>query len=478
MPMTAAEARAALAHDPHRPRYHFTAPHNWLNDPNGFYNADGVYQLFYQYNPNGAQWGDIHWGHATSTDLVTWTDLPIALAPTPGGPDEGGCWSGAAVVHEGVPTLLYTGVRNGDQRPCLAVSHDNWVTWEKYADNPVIATPPEGVGSQDFRDHVIWREGDDWYQLIGAGFAGIGGATLLYRSRDLRTWDYLHPLYHRPHTELEPVPTGTMWECPDFFPLGDKHVLVISVWSEDDTGYTAYMVGDYRDHRFTPDSFHVLDYGRNRFFAPQSLKDESGRRVMMGWVREDRRPAAQIRAGWSGAMSLPRVLALRPDGRLSLTPHPHLQHLRGDHFRLTDVDVTDTLPLSVAGDTLELLVEWDISDAAQVGLKFRASPDGEEETLLTYDRATGDLVLDRTRTTLDPEAHRYEQRAPLHLAEGETLKLHIFLDRSVVEIFANDYIALTARVYPTRADSVGLALVASGGAARVVSVDVWEVAGV
>jgi len=110
--------RQSLAHDPHRPQYHFIAPGNWLNDPNGLIQWDGRYHMFYQYNPRGAFHGTIHWGHAVSDDLVHWTDLPIALAPTPGGHDAEGCWSGCAVDNGGVPTLIYSGVF--PQTVCLA----------------------------------------------------------------------------------------------------------------------------------------------------------------------------------------------------------------------------------------------------------------------------------------------------------------------------------------------------------------------
>src|SRR5579871_1584310 len=198
-----------FANDPHRPRYHFMPPANWMNDPNGPIYVDGRYHLFYQHNPRAAAWGDydnsvpaappppdvvwgsMHWGHAVSTDLVNWRHLPIALTPTPDGPDKNGCFSGCAVIHEGVPTLLYTGVSPECQ--CLAVSHDGLLTWQKDARNPVIAGPPAGWTRTDFRDPCVWQEGDEWLMLIGTGIKDVGGAALLYRSDDLIHWRYLHP---------------------------------------------------------------------------------------------------------------------------------------------------------------------------------------------------------------------------------------------------------------------------------------------
>ena len=126
--------------DPHRPRFHFLPAKNWMNDPNGLIQWQGQYHLFYQYNPNGAVHGTIHWGHAVSSDLIRWTDLPIALTPTPGGPDAAGCWSGCAVDNHGIPTLIYTGIR--PQAQCIATSLDGLITWEKFSGNPVLKSPP------------------------------------------------------------------------------------------------------------------------------------------------------------------------------------------------------------------------------------------------------------------------------------------------------------------------------------------------
>jgi beta-fructofuranosidase len=151
--------RSELAGDPHRPLNHFSAASNW-NDPNGLIQWDGRYHLFYQYNPNGPFHGTIHWGHAVSEDLVHQEDLPPALAPTPGGPDEDGCWSGCAVDDDGVPTLVYTGVRGGGRREegtCIATSSDGLLTWKKHLGNPVIASPPQGLDVVGFRDPYVWK---------------------------------------------------------------------------------------------------------------------------------------------------------------------------------------------------------------------------------------------------------------------------------------------------------------------------------
>jgi beta-fructofuranosidase len=187
----------SIADDPHRPAFHFLPAKNWMNDPNGLIQWRGQYHLFYQHNPYGPNHANMHWGHAVSDDLVGWTELPVALAPQPGGPDAGGCWSGCAVDNHGVPTFVYTGVH--PQTVCLATpspatSGDDTLTWQQHPANPVIAGPPAafaGPSQGDFRDPYVWRAGDQWHMVIGSKVAGEGGVVLRYRSDDLVTWEYL-----------------------------------------------------------------------------------------------------------------------------------------------------------------------------------------------------------------------------------------------------------------------------------------------
>jgi beta-fructofuranosidase len=262
-----------LAADPQRPRYHFLPAANWMNDPNGPMEWKDGYHLFYQYNPNGAFWGTMHWGHARSKDLVHWEHLPIALAPTPGGPDKDGVFSGSAFVNQGVPTLVYTGVNPEGQ--CLARSQD-MIRWDKFGGNPVVAAPPPSLKVTGFRDPSVWREGDTWLMAIGAGFRGKGGAVLLYGSRDAVHWDYLHTLCEGPAFVSEPlkdwpagdpVAAGEMWERPDFFPLGDKHALLVST-----QGFVFYLIGSYRDRKFHPEVQGRADMGGRLYAAKPEFR--------------------------------------------------------------------------------------------------------------------------------------------------------------------------------------------------------------
>jgi len=466
--LSARKIRQQMASDPHRPQYHFQPPSNWMNDPNGLIQYKETYHLFYQYNPYGPlHGGPIHWGHAASKDLIHWQDFPIALAPTPDGPDKDGCWSGCAVNNNGVPTLLYTGVFPESQ--CVATGSPAMVSWSKYAGNPVIPAPPKHLDVTGFRDPCVWREADTWYMVLGSGIKGVGGAALLYRSPDLINWKYMHPLHIGDKNE-----TGEMWECPSFFPLGDKYVLFFSNFLFNPV---EYFTGTYQDHKFEPEYRGCLDHS-GLFYAPQSFVDNSGRRLIFGWVREARSDELVETAGWSGMQSVPRTLTFRGDGRLNIQPASELEILRGQHFSLTDVsvspDVTGLLD-NVRGNSFEIKVEFEPRTANQFGLSLLRSPDGEEETTIIYDCVSHKLTIDRARSTANSDGIDISSHAaPLHLIENEPLKLHIFLDHSIIEVFANGHTVITTRVYPTRADSLGLDIFAHDGSVLVKRCNIWQ----
>ena len=397
--------------DPLRPVYHFMPQQNWMNDPNGLIYHNGNYHMFYQYNPNGAYWGDMHWGHAVSKDLVHWKHLPIALAPTPGGPDKDGVFSGCCRIHNGKPTMIYTSVNPETQS--IATSDDDLLTWKKYAGNPVIAGPPEGLHVVGFRDPCLWREGDEWMMALGSGFKEANGAVLLYSSKDMLHWKYLHTLAESPNAEM-----GTMWECPNFFPLGGKHVLLVS--ADRPIRKVLYFVGTYKDRRFTWDKHGIFDNG-GFYYAPQTFPDAEGRRTIFGWSWEGRSDAEQKASGWAGVQTLPRLLSLTSDGDLAMAPHPAVLGLRGRRA------------IGPPGPATEVHAVF-------------ARPQGEVAHIygmpLSYDGK--ELAI---------QGHG----VALTLGSNESLDLRIFLDHSMVEIYANGRTALTTRIYPDgfRFDFVG-----------------------
>jgi beta-fructofuranosidase len=335
-----AALREKLMRDPLRPQFHLLPRANWMNDPCAPRFFRGQYHMFFQYNPGAAVWGDMHWAHAVSPDLVHWKHLPVALSPTLGGFDAAGCFTGSVLPGVEVPTILYTGVtRSSPQREtirgeglrevqCLATSTDpDLLTWRKL-DKPVLDGPPPGLQVTGFRDPCPWKEGDTWYLGVGSGFSKVGGAVLLYTSRDGRNWTYLHPPAEGEwnHEAMNnPVDSGEMWECPDFFPLGDKHVLL---YSTERKVYWEVGTFDLRDLRFHEESKGLLDHGS--YYAMKSMVDAEGRRILWGWVQETRSPAETKAAGWAGAMALPRVLSLDSENQLRMDFPPEFASLRTD----------------------------------------------------------------------------------------------------------------------------------------------------
>jgi beta-fructofuranosidase len=482
--------------DPLRPRFHFVSPAGWLNDPNGVCQWNGTYHLFYQYNPEGAFHHNIRWGHATSADLVTWTDQPVALEPSEG-PDAGGCWSGVLVNDNGTPTLVYSGRADARELACVAVGSADLLNWTNAARNPVIAAPPAGVDITAYRDHCVWREGDKWRQLVGSGIRGRGGTAFLYESADLHAWDYIGPLYIGDASQGDPAGTdwtGTMWECVDLFRAGggslgsdpvdsSPDVLVFSAWHDGDTRHPLYWTGRYSGDSFVPAALHRLDYGGRFFYAPQSFRDDMGRRIMFGWLQEGRSDEAMVDAGWSGVMSLPRIATVADDGMLRFAPVPEIEALRREHVSMPGFVLSDAgAPVSagVSGRQLDLELDVQIAPGAVLRLVVLGSEDGAEETVVELSRAPGDgcegsLRLDRSSSSLDATVDTEDKSGPVPMPGGR-VHLRVLLDRSAVEIFANG-MPLTARVYPTLGGG-RVSLAASGGSVRLLALDAWTMAGI
>ena len=424
----------------------------------------------------------MEWGHAVSEDLLNWEELPVALTPTPGGPDEAGCFSGCSVDNNGVPTIVYTGVTRLDppidfewggrqyrgfwanHSQCLATSRDDLVTWEKHPANPVLSKGKEaGLElTPHWHDPVVWREGEIWYMMVGTGIEGAGAAHLVYRSDDLVNWEYLKPLFSLPDDHHS--------SAPDFFRLGGKHVLL-------EARGNLYFTGTCKDLTFEADFKGRTDLSTGVLNAPKTLLDHRNRRIMLAGILENRDESAQRSAGWGGVLSLPRLLSVRSDGELGMEPVPELAALRGARrqYRALILDTTTPILLEdIRGDSLEIIAEIDPGDASEIGLRIRSSPDRGEETLVSYNPTEKRLQVDREHSSLAPNVQQHAHGGSFDLRRGESLKLHLFLDRSVVEIFANGRTCLTSRIYPTRDDSLGVGAFAKNGSATVTAMDIWE----
>ncbi|MFO8009022.1 MAG: glycoside hydrolase family 32 protein [Candidatus Brocadiia bacterium] len=448
--------------DPHRLAYHFMPPSGWINDPNGLIHWSGQYHLFYQHNPYAPNWGSMHWGHAVSRDLVHWRHLPVALAP--GEPYEGGggCFSGSAVDDDGTLSLLYTGSAPERQVQCLACSDDG-VEFVKYPGNPVIADPPSDGSPEDFRDPKVWRHDGVWHMVVGTRGDGRGRA-LLYRSDNLRDWSYAGVLAESDGSQ------GSMWECPDLFPLGDGHVLVFSPIGVE-RRKAVYQVGEmgYGAGRFAADRQRDVDYGP-AFYAPQTFRDERGRRIMFGWMTASWEERPTKAYGWEGAQTLPRLVEAGPEGGVRFRPVPEVAVLRGEHRRVDQMELDGEVPLpGIAGDSLELLAEFALGQGAECGLCVRCNPAGDESTGIIYNAEEGVLRVDAGASG---RVDGGLGEAPLPLPADGLLRLHVFVDRSSVEVFGGDgRVVLSHRIYPGP-ESLGVRLTGRGATLR--RLDAWE----
>ncbi|WP_419872624.1 GH32 C-terminal domain-containing protein [Candidatus Pristimantibacillus sp. PTI5] len=494
--------RSVYDGDRYRPQYHFISPGHWMNEPHGPLFFEGKYHLFYQHNPQGPYWHQIHWGHAVSEDMVHWKDMPVALAPDGGSVTPDGVWSGNAVVDDnGNPALFFTAgddqavpnQNTGLARSTFAEDGDanleKWIMEDRVVTKQENNLPAEEgeVWFGQFRDPYVWKDGDMWYQLVGSGIKDVGGTALLYSSPDMVNWTYENPFFvgdykNRPDT-------GQVWELPVLLPVGkdgngtQKYAFFINPWfdhySEHNVKNVFHWIGtwDKEANRFIPDQEQpsLFDFGEH-FTGPSGMVDGQGRSILFSIAQDRRTEQQHYDAGWAHNAGLPVVLSLLEDGTLGVEPIEELNSLRGDRLiEIADsgVEEANSRLKQVKGDMLEVVLEADLSDAKEFGIKLRASADGREETLLSYNKENGRLELDRNKSSLDPDIAKGIHGGEMALDEGR-LSLHIYLDSSMIEAYANGKNSITTRVYPSLSDALGLELWSKDGEAKIVKLQVWE----
>ncbi|NGN63226.1 glycoside hydrolase family 32 protein [Streptomyces sp. A7024] len=461
------QARQPAAHDyaadPLRPQFHYTPYQGWINDPNGLVQFGGRHHLFSQFYPDAPKWGPMHWAHADSPDAVHWRELPVALKPPPPATpaDASGIFSGSAVDDDGMLTVAYTRFTDTAAHPGatpetveIATSKDG-VNFAPYDGNPVIAEPPPGSAA-GFRDPYLFRDPTDdrWKLAVGSGDGGKGKIHL-YASDDLKDWSYSGVLAGGDGTD------GAMWECPALFRLGGKWVLLTSV-NEGGKSVQQYAVGTYDGQKFTAEKRGVLDGGGDTY-AGQVYADDRGRQLMTAWMSDWSAKEPTRVNGWAGAQTVTRELFLRRDGGLGARPVAEVAKLaKGDPVRVGAKTVTGDWRIG-RGDTARLQAGIDLKRTGADVVKVRLHASPAEATELRYEKSSGTLTLDTTRSgygTRDTYTTHAEPDA-----DG-VLRLDILVDRSSVEVFTGDGATLTARVYPRYAESTGVEFAATGGSLR------------
>ncbi|TYP71885.1 glycoside hydrolase family 32 protein [Paenibacillus methanolicus] len=476
----------------YRPQFHFTPPANWMNDPNGMVYFEGEYHLFYQHHPNGTTWGPMHWGHAISRDLVHWEHMPIALKPDHNGFIFSGSvvvdWKDSSGFFGGGPGLVaifthadqYPDSERPRQRQSLAYSSDKGRSWTMYENNPVLVNEAH----TDFRDpKVFWHEPKQHWVMVLA----VGDRAQFYVSYDMKNWTFASE-FGMTEGSHEGV-----WECPDLIELpiegsNDtcKWVLIVSIGDHPDYpegSRTQYFVGEFDGITFTNEndaaSVLWLDHGRDNYAGVtwSDVQRPDGAKLFIGWMSNWKYSNLTPTQEWRSAMTLPRELRVRrtPLGtRLVQQPVPELQALReqGQNLQWEGVTIRpgDNLLAGLQGDRYELVCEFEAGLAEEIGFLLRTSD--TEKTVVGYRAAERKLFVCRSDAG-ESEFHR--QFACKHDVQLEPLegrfRLHIFVDHSSVEIFANDgEVVITDQIFPNPS-SVGLELYTRGGEAIIHRLD-------
>lgn len=504
--------RERLLSDPYRPAFHFAIPEdNALpGDPNGAFYANGRYHLMYLYHREGRGFS---WGHMSSKDMLHWRYHPDAILP--GNGDDGIFSGGAFVDDDGTVSLSYWMFQNNETRKRneenntkealgigVAQSKDpHFDVWTKSEANPVIPSTEWGItvekdnngkeiiyGSADPSN--IWKKDGKYYILTGnllvlnkygrkenSPANMRGDHAYLFESTDLKKWKYLHEFYdsNRKWTD-----TSEDNMCPSFMPLpssaeggkfSGKHLLLFISHNKG----CQYYVGDYRNDKFFPNNHGRMTWKDNAYFAPEALIDSAGRQIMWSWIFDDRPDSVKKYSGWSGTYGLPRSLWAAKDGTLRMRPVKELEQLRQGITVKKNFTVEAGKPLSLDGfgkELMELEITLDPGKATRVGVEVGRSDNGQELTTIYYDIPKKVLAFDATKSSTG-FGRKIVEEGPFSLSKGEQLTLRVFVDRSIIEVFANDKQAIGRNVYP-KAGGTGIRLFAEGDNVKVSSVKAWE----
>ncbi len=500
--------RERLLSDPFRPAYHFVVPEDVAvpGDPNGAFYHNGRYHLMYLYKREASGFS---WGHVSSKDLVHWRHHPDALLP--GNGDDGVFSGGAFVDKNGKATLTYWEFINESDKVdfskrktgiSIAESNDeHFDHWTKSSVNPVIRSTEWGITQEKDKDgnpviygsadpSNIWMNNGKYYMLTGNLLVlnkygrkpdseprYQGDHAYLFESSDMKKWTYKHEFYKSDRKWTDASEDNM---CASFMPLpssanggafSGKHLLLFISHNKG----CQYYVGTYKDDKFNPENHGRMTWTDNAYFAPEALIDDKGRQIMWSWVFDDRPDSLKRHYGYTGIYGLPRTLWAAKDGTLRMAPIPELQQLRQEVKTKKSISLKNNTEVSLdefGKELLELEITIRPGTAKQVGVKTGVSEDGREETVMYYDAEQKKLVFDGTKSSIDL-GRRNVEAAPFELEKGGLLVLRVFVDRSIVEVFANDKQAIGRSVYP-RLGGRGIRLFSKDGDANVVSVKAWE----
>jgi fructan beta-fructosidase len=440
----------------HRPKFHFTPPQMWMNDPNGMVYYQGEYHLFYQHYPDSTVWGPMHWGHAVSKDLTHWEHLPIALYPD----SIGLIFSGSVVVDENNTT----GFQKGEEKPLVAIftyhnmagekagkidfqtqgmaySLDKGRTWTKYANNPIIKNP----NIKDFRDpKVMWHAASKQWVMTLA----VADHVAFYTSKDLKTWAKTGEFGKTEGAH------GGVWECPDLFPIkvegsnNEKWVLIQSLGNGAPNGGsgTQYFIGQFDGKTFkndnAPETILWLDYGRDNYAGVTWSNAPDGRRLFLGWMSNWQYATKVPTVTWRSAMTLPRELQLKNTEkgvRLFQMPVKEQQKLRGNTVQIPSQNIAKSLDLEAKANGAELDLTFDLTQTTAQAVNVVLSNKKGEKVTIGYEKSSNRFYIDRTKSgKIDFESGFAGRHYAPRNSSDKLLKMKIYVDVASVELFADD----------------------------------------
>ncbi len=474
-----AKSRAELEKDPHRPLYHLTSPECGMHDANGLCFYKGFWHLFYQAYP--PEYPKQHWGHAFSEDLIQWKDLPYAIYPGP----EQACFSGATFTEEDRVIAMYHGTTIGNM---VAFSDDDLLlNWDKLTENAVIELDNKGKEYQVF-DPCIWKKDDCYYSLSG-GYLYYGNthkyraADFLFKSKDLINWEYLHPFVEG---DIFTMP-GDDGACPYFWPIGSEKYIML--FFSHMSGGQAF-IGKYDKNRdkFIVEEHLKANHGilhEGGVHAPSATPDGNGGVIVIHNVNAGKKDGVM-----KSTMTLPRRLSYKND-EISIEPAGDFKSLRYNHRHIDEMrlEAGEIYELErISGNSVEIIAEFDVTGANLIEIDILKSDTevtklryyhkrGYNRTYRTKEITRVDSVfeIDSIRATTNKDIlTRPVESMQVHLKDGETLQLHIFIDKSIVEAFVNYKDCACVRIYPENPQSTGISISAKGKPITLNSLDIWD----
>lgn len=439
-----------------RPKYHLLPAANWTNETHGLFFHKDRYHIFNQKNASNLFLGQINWGHFSSPDLINWTEHKPAITPEPGY-DCNGIWSGHAVIDDKkTPVLIYT---TGGEKMGVGLAYpkdENLIEWVKYKNNPVVWGQPEGYTRTDLRDQYVWKEKDTWYMIIGFGIVDNSiekGAVLLYKSSNLKDWEFIHTLFEG---DPETDDSGIFWEMPVFWKHGNKYTLLVNkVPHKGVPARAMYWTGEFKNEKFIPD--HKKPYNLeiiNRLLSPSVSYDEKGLVTAIAIIPDEIGSLAAYQHGWTHLYSIPRVWNFK-NGYIQQTPHPSLKQLRGKRIEISQKSISKKSPLKLADNDNQLEIKLTVNPngSKRFGFYIHKNSDNSEFTKVYYDAITHEMIVDQRYSSLKKYIPLNVRKGNYELDLSKPVNFHIFIDGSVVEVFINDKDAFTTRIFPLKENS-------------------------